>query len=162
MSTSGYRYSAHSCGFLKSKAVAPGNFSRKSFPTRQVAVMGAWQNAEQNMPNHSLHVGAAGRSKVCDNKTLCTIGAKHYSQNRSLAKSRQAGLAERELLPEFQNEEFLMVEEGILEGFARDFLLGRHISPAGRWRCNNRQLECRGAHWGVPFGICILNVPKTA
>jgi hypothetical protein len=32
-----------------------------------------------------LHVGAAGRSKVCDNKTLCTIGVKHYSLSRWLS-----------------------------------------------------------------------------
>lgn len=87
MSIGSYRYVAQGYGFPNSKAIAPGNFAVKGFPTRQVAVMGAWRNAEQKPPNQSLHVGEAGRSQVCDNKTLCTIGAKHNSSYRSLAET---------------------------------------------------------------------------
>lgn len=103
MSIGSYRYVAQGCSFPKLKANAPGNFTRKRFPTRKVAVMGALQNTEQNMPNQNLQVGVAGRSQVCDNKTLCTIGAKHYSSYRLLPKiNGQAGLAERELLSSFR------------------------------------------------------------
>lgn len=42
MSIGSYRYVPQGYGFPVLKAIAPGNFAKQGFPTRQVAVMGAW------------------------------------------------------------------------------------------------------------------------